>query len=259
MEPPGGLSWGIQRARTMQESVESSGIDLNRGVGLDGGSRNCITIEALRKQRQSVRMLITKTVKDLDIDLATQPKNIINLRTKLGKLNSYEERIAPLDKMIIDFILADPESNDESFEKEVTIVDDYAENLLKARLMIEMALDENAKDNKWVDDDYQSINSTNQKRYKLPKIELQKFSGKVNDWLSWWAFFERIHIDEQLSAADKFQYLLQCVEEKTRAHDLVKAFPASAANYPKVVEALNDRRTKTKDIRSRTGDLYEIR
>ncbi len=177
----------------------------------------------------------------MDVDLSAQPKDVINLRTRLGKLNSYEERIAPLDKAIIDLILADPESNDESYEAEVTMVDDYAENLLKAKITIEMALDESVKENKSVDDDFQSVHSTNQKRYKLPKIELQKFSGKIIDWLSWWAFFEKIHIDDQLSDADKFQYLLQCVVEKTRAYDLVKAFPASAANYPKAVEALKER------------------
>lgn len=202
-------------------------------------------MEALNKERKSVRMLITKTVRGLDTDLAAQPKDVINLRTKLGKLVSYEERIAPLDKAIIDVILADPQSNDEQYEAEVTIVDEYAENLLKAKIMVEMALDEeskeNARENQSFDDDLQSVRSTNQKRYKLPKIELQKFSGKIIDWLSWWAFFEKIHIDNQLSAADKFQYLRQCVEEKTRAHDLVNAFPASAANYPKAVAALTER------------------
>lgn len=120
--------------------------------------------------------------------------------------------------MVLNLMLDDQLNSDESYEEEVTIIDEYAEKLLKAKVIIEVALEQNVNDNRSVNDDTQSsVHSVNQKRYKLPKIQLQKFSGKIIDWLSWWALFKKIDLDEELSAADKFQYLLQSVEESSRA------------------------------------------
>lgn len=70
------------------------------------------------------------------------------------------------------------------------------------------------------------------RQFKLPKIELKKFSGKILDWLSWWAQFNKIHEDEELHATDKFQYLIQSMEPNTKGADIVKGFPETEVNYP---------------------------
>lgn len=54
------------------------------------------------KQRKSIRTLITKTTNDIEADLAGEQKDVVvvALRTKLGKLISYQEKIDPLDQQI---------------------------------------------------------------------------------------------------------------------------------------------------------------
>ncbi|GLV33355.1 hypothetical protein CBL_20103 [Carabus blaptoides fortunei] len=61
------------------------------------------------------------------------------------------------------------------------------------------------------------------KTYKLRKIEMKKFSGDLKEWLA------------------KFQYLVLCMVPGTKAQELVDSYPQSKDNYPKVIEALQQR------------------
>src|SRR5207237_965997 len=78
-------------------------------------------------------------------------------------------------------------------------------------------------------------------KYKLQKLEGRKFSGEYLDWLSWWAYFQKIHEDDEMDSTDKFQYLIQYMKKGTRAEKIVNSYPVSKENYPKVVEALRKR------------------
>ena len=45
-------------------------------------------------------------------------------------------------------------------------------------------------------------------RVKLPKLEVRKFSGKLEEWQEFWDSFESaIHSNDSLSSMDKFSYL----------------------------------------------------
>src|SRR5665811_1083857 len=79
------------------------------------------------------------------------------------------------------------------------------------------------------------------RNFKLPKIELKKFNGEFEDWLGWWTQFSKIHEDKRIHEADKFQYLVQSMVPGTRSSNLVKSYPATVENYPKVIEALTER------------------
>lgn len=74
-----------------------------------------------------------------------------------------------------------------------------------------------------------------------PNQKAVKRVRPIIDWLSWWALFEKIHLDKELSAADKFQYLEQSVEKNTRAYDIIDSLPATVENYPKTIAALQGR------------------
>lgn len=84
-------------------------------------------------------------------------------------------------------------------------------------------------------------NSTQDKRYKLPKIELQKFNGDLKEWLLFWNLFKNIHDDKSISKEDKFQYLVQAMVKDSRAYELVKSYPPMAENYDKVIKSLKSR------------------
>ncbi|GFY21453.1 uncharacterized protein TNCV_1166011 [Trichonephila clavipes] len=82
---------------------------------------------------------------------------------------------------------------------------------------------------------------TEKRSFKLPKIELKKFSGEAKDFLAFWGQFQKIHNDKSIAEEDKMQYLLQSVEPKSKAERLVLSFPATAENYPKAIDQLKER------------------
>ncbi|GFU94432.1 uncharacterized protein TNCV_2644201 [Trichonephila clavipes] len=82
---------------------------------------------------------------------------------------------------------------------------------------------------------------TEKRSFKLPKIELKKFSGEAKDFLAFWSQFQKIHNDKSIAEEDKMQYLLQSMEPKSKAERLVLSFPATAENYPKAIDQLKER------------------
>ncbi|GFX90628.1 integrase catalytic domain-containing protein [Trichonephila clavipes] len=82
---------------------------------------------------------------------------------------------------------------------------------------------------------------TEKRSFKLPKIELKKFSGEAKEFLVFWSQFQKIHNDKSIAEEDKMQYLLQSVEPKSKAERLVLSFPATAENYPKAIDQLKER------------------
>ncbi|GFX33657.1 uncharacterized protein TNCV_1933241 [Trichonephila clavipes] len=82
---------------------------------------------------------------------------------------------------------------------------------------------------------------TEKRSFKLPKIELKKFSGEAKDFSAFWSQFQKIHNDKNIAEEDKMQYLLQSMEPKSKAERLVLSFPATAENYPKAIKQLKER------------------
>ncbi|GFS51790.1 uncharacterized protein TNCV_321691, partial [Trichonephila clavipes] len=82
---------------------------------------------------------------------------------------------------------------------------------------------------------------TEKRSFKLPKIELKKFSGEAKDFWPSGVRFQKIHNDKSIAEEDKMQYLLQSMEPKSKAERLVLNFPATAENYPKAIDQLKER------------------
>ena len=77
--------------------------------------------------------------------------------------------------------------------------------------------------------------------FKLPKIELVKFSRNVHEWLQFCSLFKKTHEDRNIAKEDKFQYLMQAMTPRSTADELVKSFLPTAANYDKVITSLRNR------------------
>ena len=71
---------------------------------------------------------------------------------------------------------------------------------------------------------------SNNTKVRLPKLEVRKFSGKIQDWREFWDSFESaIHKNEGLSDIDKFTYLRGLVEEPAKSS--IAGFALTAVNY----------------------------
>ncbi|GFU14042.1 putative RNA-directed DNA polymerase from transposon X-element [Trichonephila clavipes] len=83
--------------------------------------------------------------------------------------------------------------------------------------------------------------SVDKRKFKLPKLELRKFSGEPKDFLPFWSQFEKIHQDTTIAEEDKFQYLLRCVVPDSKAARLVPSFQPTKDNYSKAITELKER------------------
>ncbi|GFX23405.1 uncharacterized protein TNCV_4937201 [Trichonephila clavipes] len=80
-----------------------------------------------------------------------------------------------------------------------------------------------------------------QTQFKLPKIELKKFSGYAKEYLTFWTQFRNIDEDSSIPQEEKFQYLLQAVVPKSKAARMVESFPATMDKNQKAIAQLKDR------------------
>ena len=114
-----------------------------------------------------------------------------------------------LDQHILDRLLDDENTLDEDLERDVSEASDF-------ELEIQTTLQDIKKELKWVavdkrDDRSLSGESTRSsernRRVKLPKIEVDKFSGDPKKWQEWWDSFDSLINSNELSDVDKFYYL----------------------------------------------------
>ena len=85
---------------------------------------------------------------------------------------------------------------------------------------------------------YSSASSSSPKTTaKLPKLEVKKFSGKMQEWQEFWDSFEStIDSNKSLSAVDKFANLRSLIVEPARS--TIAGFALTSANYTAAVEVL---------------------
>ena len=88
------------------------------------------------------------------------------------------------------------------------------------------------------------------KTAKLPKLEVKKFSGRIQEWQKFWDSFESaIDKNESLAAVDKFAYLRSLVVETGRS--TIAGFSLTSANYTAAVEVLKKRYGEKMPFRER--------
>ncbi|UYV62948.1 hypothetical protein LAZ67_2002587, partial [Cordylochernes scorpioides] len=149
------------------------------------------------------------------------------------RIQDVQKVLLSSDKEIIDILAEDDEAD---LEKEMDDCAHYQEIIIEAIVAYEDAQKQVAK--KVVVQDY-FLDTT--EKIRLPTIELPKFSGNLIDWLTFWAQFEKIHLDIRLKDSDKFYYLLQSLSVDTEAYKIVSIYPLTEENYSKAIDALRRR------------------
>ena len=96
-------------------------------------------------------------------------------------------------------------------------------------------------------------------RVKLPKLEVRKFSGRLEESQELWDSFESaIHSNDSLSNVDKFSYLRGLLLEPTRS--AIAGFALTSVNYEAAVELLKKRFGKKTAIqRNLVNELLNTR
>ncbi|UYV83350.1 hypothetical protein LAZ67_23000733 [Cordylochernes scorpioides] len=165
-------------------------------------------------------------------------------RAKYNRICALSKEISEIDSRYHGLLLEDETITEVKIEEEFEGCENYVQGMfdIENKYLSRCETARDRVDGSLVESAANSVVNTESKRtIRLPKVELPKFKGNLEDWLSWWGQFRKINDDETLGDVDKFHYLLQAVVEGSRAHRLVCSYPITEDNYPKVVQALKDR------------------
>ena len=213
-----------------------------------------------RKVRGGNRAFVTK--------ICNQVKEIIasydgGQRNKLESLEKVLiEKLADLkllDNDIVDFI-----DEEEALVAEITESGEFAANVQEHLMQIKDVLARTQQDeqaatssnaatpeaasaasNTGISGHNSGVNSVNASsglplNTKLPKLELQTFSGNPIEWFSFWdSFNAAINSNKGLSDIDKFNYLKSLLSET--AADTISGLSLTSSNYAKALELLEGR------------------
>lgn len=205
-------------------------------------SENIVDMASLKAKRAPIRAAFTRTWNELKIE-TDQPEvdNLVLKRLK-GKLSDRFLLLEKADEEIQSDLL-EKDTTEEEFTEEFNSTLEYRDKFGDINFVVDELLGKDECCNHSGREVVAGIHTPQelQSKYKLPKLELQKFSGDPIEWLGWWSQFKGIDDDKTLSAEHKFQYLIQATVPKSAAHDLVTSFPPTSENYPKAINYLKSR------------------
>ncbi|UYV83219.1 hypothetical protein LAZ67_23000235 [Cordylochernes scorpioides] len=196
-------------------------------------------MDKLKRERTPLRNTITRTTNEIKSGLSLKEVDIILIRAKFERLTILNDRLILIDDKIKEILLDDPRSTEAQINDEMELCETYS---LQVGIVAQKVKEYESKLAAPCDDKMSQFSTSDVKRQiKLPKFELKKYTGELEEWLSWWSHFEKIHLDESLSDVDKFEYLIQSMVVGSKAHRLVTSFPLTQKNYNKVIGDLKDR------------------
>ena len=75
---------------------------------------------------------------------------------------------------------------------------------------------------------------------RLPKLQLQKFSGDPKLWQEWWDSFEAtVHVNVRISDVEKFTHLCSLLEGA--AHSAIVGLQLTSTDYTVAIDLLKER------------------
>ncbi|UYV71832.1 hypothetical protein LAZ67_9000604 [Cordylochernes scorpioides] len=199
-------------------------------------------MEKSKKLRTLLRSSATKSIRELDAELEKESPSRETIRINFEVLETNENQLRDVNSQIMTLMLEDETITPHDLEKEQDMVVQYEKNFIKTKLRVAeyLQLKENEHQGRGNLDPIRSAQE-GMSSCKLPKMALPVFDGTCLEWMGWWSRFEMIHESAVLTEVEKFQFLVQSMKVGTRADRLVKSYPLTTENYPKVVKALQDR------------------
>ena len=225
-------------------------------------------VDRLKKKRRTTRGLVTKQINRIKECLTNEDSDVRRLKQYQTDLSEKLVNLKELDEQILEGLL-DNDEDDEVRDKEAEEAQEIKDRVLYCLSGIEQALlqIEREKTGEKIsrNGSKDGINSEDARgsqsrkmKVKLPKLEIKKFSGKVQEWSEFWdSFKSAIDSDPDLANIDKFKYLRSFLEETPRR--VIAGLSLTEANYSSAVAILKERYAKPSVIkRAHINDLVNI-
>ena len=194
----------------------------------------------LKRIRAGHKSTATKWIGEVDglataAEGRTQPDKVRLAQLKKG-LQEQHETLDKLNKDILALVEEEAAIGDE-----ITSSQEFKLTIYGAILKIDKLLKEGgATDGLNPPPTPSAAPTSHNSRPKLPKLELQHFSGDPTKWYSFWELYDAaIHSNGELSDVEKFTYLRTLLEKS--AHEAIAGLALTGENYKEAVEILEAR------------------
>ena len=195
-----------------------------------------ITMSDLKKkklERSRFRVYVRKVVSTVRELL--QEEDVENIRPTLEShkinLEKQQKQIETLNQEIAELVGAD------AIVKEILVRCEFEASLQETISLIfhGYRLPRNPQIQPSINQQEAPIGAKTSSKAKLPKLTLPKFAGDPTEWTTFWdSFSSAIHLSEELSEIDKFQYLKSVLVET--AAETISGLPLSGSNYNHAVD-----------------------
>ena len=194
-------------------------------------------MEQAKRKRTMQRGSFTRALNNFSESCASN-ESLENITVAYQCLMEKYQELCDVTKLIIDTLYDTPATTEAELNKEVDDADEYKVKFLKAKFHFEQL-------SKKADQPAQATSPIEQgeikKKYKLPRIEVFKFSGEIRDWLPFWSRFKKVHEDPNIDNEEKLHYLTLSMVPGSRADALVNSYPPIGENYAQVITSLKSR------------------
>ena len=189
----------------------------------------------LRGIRQSyLRNISNQNELILTVISAYTSDDEIQLKAKKNSLLEKIEKVKQLDTEIIKLLKND------AIESELDAILSRSDDLHEILVKIDTCLSSQKQIEKLSNMTINSSYSDSSAKIKLPKLEIPKFDGEVTNWQSFWDHFESaIHLNDELSDINKFNYLTSFLCDDAKS--VISSLAPTSANYQTAVNILKKR------------------
>ncbi|GIX82683.1 hypothetical protein CEXT_716871 [Caerostris extrusa] len=147
-----------------------------------------ISIRKRATARSSMRVVVTANVLKEELNKVEPDKSV--LEDKFIKLQTVNTELKSYNPVILDLMIA-AEVTDDDLNNEVISCVEYLDEFISLRRLIKEKTDNSDLNISMRSKTDCSISARNDKRYKLPNIQIKKFDGHLLSYLSFWGQFKR--------------------------------------------------------------------
>ena len=194
-----------QRKMLCESTISEIAKELEAELGKEEPDKNTIQAYSIALQEESTSFVnIVKKLEDVMIQEKKEEQSIVKLKMEC---HHFKGKMAKLEAKIKSAIGDPPES----------VVQGEAQQHLSETGMTSSnasVVSESAT----AGTSASSMQMPGTKlNFKLPRVEIPKFSGELKDWKKWWGLFKSIHTMD-IDVSQKFVYLAQAMEKNSEPY-----------------------------------------
>ncbi|GFS99098.1 putative RNA-directed DNA polymerase from transposon X-element [Trichonephila clavipes] len=163
-----------------------------------------MTVESLKVKQRSLQSSFTMCCTSIE-DALKRDTSLPDLYALQRQIMDKFAGLDTIQEQILELLL-EVETLSDEYEDDFNKAEKYCNKMNQLSAELEYAVNKSL--NKLQSE--AEISQGNTRKFKLPKLELTRFSGDPKDFLNFWSQFEKIHIDSNIDDDDKMHYLIQC-------------------------------------------------